>query len=89
MSEDRTERRQRQRGGRRRGAGCDFCNKVAYIDYKDVNRLRNYISGAADITAAHDRHLRKASAPLAEAIKRARHCCCRIQPNRHRYCIHV
>ncbi|MGI6691609.1 MAG: 30S ribosomal protein S18 [Clostridiales bacterium] len=75
MSEDRTERRQRQRGGRRpRRRVCDFCaNKVAYIDYKDVNRLRRYINERGKISprrmigtcAKHQRQ-------LAEAIKRAR-----------------
>lgn len=74
MSEDRGERRQRPRGGRRpRRKVCDFCaNKVEFIDYKDVNRLRRYISERGKISprrmlgtcAKHQRQ-------LAEAIKRA------------------
>ena len=75
MSEVRGERRQRPRGGRRpRRKVCDFCaNKVEFIDYKDVNRLRRYISERGKISprrmlgtcAKHQRQ-------LAEAIKRAR-----------------
>ena len=45
MSEDRGERKQRPRGRKPRRKVCDFCvNKIAYIDYKDVNRLRRYIN---------------------------------------------
>ena len=53
---------------------CDFCsNKVEFIDYKDVNRLRRYLSERGKISprrmlgtcAKHQRQ-------LAEAIKRAR-----------------
>ena len=42
MSEDRGERRPRPRGGRRpRRKVCNFCvDKIEYIDYKDINRLR-------------------------------------------------
>ena len=41
MSEDRGERKMRPRGHKPRRKVCDFCvNKIAYIDYKDVNRLR-------------------------------------------------
>ena len=44
MSEERTERRPRPRGGRRpRRKVCSFCvDKIEYIDYKDINRLRRY-----------------------------------------------
>ena len=75
MSEDRGDRKMRPRGGRRpRRKLCDFCsNKVEFIDYKDVNRLRRYISERGKISprrmlgtcAKHQRQ-------LAEAIKRAR-----------------
>ena len=75
MSEDRGDRKMRPRGGRRpRRKVCDFCsNKVEFIDYKDVNRLRRYISERGKISprrmlgtcAKHQRQ-------LAEAIKRAR-----------------
>ena len=75
MSEDRGDRKMRPRGGRRpRRKVCDFCsNKVEFIDYKDVNRLRRYISERGKISprrmlgtcAKHQRQ-------MAEAIKRAR-----------------
>ena len=75
MSEDRGDRKMRPRGGRRpRRKVCDFCsNKVEFIDYQDVNRLRRYISDRGKISprrmlgtcAKHQRQ-------LAEAIKRAR-----------------
>ena len=41
MSEERSERRPRPRGGRRpRRKVCSFCvDKIEYIDYKDINRL--------------------------------------------------
>ncbi len=73
MSEQ-TERRPRFRGRRPRRKVCDFCaNKVEYIDYKDVNRLRRYINERGKISprrmmgtcAKHQRQ-------LSAAIKRAR-----------------
>ena len=54
---------------------CSFCqDKVDYIDYKDVAKLRRYVSERAKILprrikgtcAKHQRQ-------LTEAIKRARH----------------
>ena len=75
MSEDRGDRKMRPRGGRRpRRKVCDFCsNKVEFIDYKDVNRLRRYISERGKISprrmlGTSAKHQRQ----LAEAIKRAR-----------------
>ena len=53
---------------------CQFCKEeVEYIDYKDVNRLRKYISERAKIiprrvTGTCARHQRD----LTTAIKRAR-----------------
>ncbi len=53
---------------------CSFCvDKVEHIDYKDVNRLRKYISERAKIiprrvTGTCARHQRD----LTTAIKRAR-----------------
>ena len=48
MSEDRGEKRPRPRGKRPRRKVCDFCvNKIEYIDYKDVNRLRRSINEPA------------------------------------------
>ena len=74
MSEDRVERKQRPRGRKPRRKVCDFCvNKIAYIDYKDVNRLRRYINERGKImprrmTGTCAKHQRQ----LSEAIKRAR-----------------
>ncbi len=74
MSEDRGERKYRPRGRRPRRKVCDFCaNKVEYIDYKDVNRLRRFINERGKISprrmlgtcAKHQRQ-------LAGAVKRAR-----------------
>lgn len=65
------------RGGRRnaRKKVCAFCaDKVESIDYKDVPRLRRYLSERAKIvprrvTGTCARHQRE----LTTAIKRARH----------------
>ena len=75
MSDDRNDRRGgRPRGRRPRKKVCDFCaGKVAYIAFKDVSRLRRYITERGKITprrmsgtcAKHQRQ-------LAQAIKRAR-----------------
>ena len=75
---DRPERPERdnRRGGRKgRKKVCGFCvDKVESIDYKDVARLRRYISERAKIlprrvTGPCARHQRE----LTVAIKRARH----------------
>ena len=69
------ERNDRNRGGRRRKKVCAFCaDRVEYIDYKDVARLRRYLSERAKIvprrvTGTCARHQRE----LTVAIKRARH----------------
>ena len=63
------------RGRRPRKKGCAFCvDKAEYIDYKDVAKLKRYMSERANIvprrvtgTCAH--HQRQ----LTVAIKRARH----------------
>ena len=67
------ERNDRNRGRRRRKV-CAFCaDKVETIDYKDVARLRRYLSERAKIvprrvTGTCARHQRE----LTVAIKRAR-----------------
>ena len=75
---DRPERpkRDNRRGGRKgRKKVCGFCvDKVESIDYKDVARLRRYISERAKIlprrvTGTCARHQRE----LTVAIMRARH----------------
>lgn len=72
MSEDRP--RQRIRGRRPRRKICQFCaDKMDHIDYKDVQRLRKYLTErgkimprrASGTCAKHQRQ-------LATAIKRAR-----------------
>ena len=68
------ERNDRNRDRRRRKV-CAFCaDKVETIDYKDVARLRRYLSERAKIvprrvTGTCARHQRE----LTVAIKRARH----------------
>ena len=68
------ERNDRQRRNRRKKV-CNFCvDKVETIDYKDVARLRRFISERAKIlprrvTGTCARHQRE----LTVAIKRARH----------------
>lgn len=73
---DRSDRDNRRGGGRKgRKKVCSFCvDKVISIDYKDVAKLRRFISERAKIlprrvtgTCAH--HQRE----LTIAIKRARH----------------
>ncbi len=72
---ERTERPERPRNGRKgRRKVCRFCaDKIEKIDYKDVARLRNYVSERAKIlprrvTGTCARHQRD----LTVAIKRAR-----------------
>ena len=71
--ENRSERPARE--VRRRRKVCQFCaDKVADIDYKDVAKLRRYVSERAKIlprriTGTCAKHQRQ----LTTAIKRARH----------------
>jgi small subunit ribosomal protein S18 len=54
---------------------CNFCvDKISYIDYKDIARLRRHLTDRAKIesrrkTGTCAKHQRA----LAEALKRARH----------------
>ena len=70
-----TPRPDRKRGGRRRRKVCTFCvDKVECIDYKDVAKLKRYMSERGKIlprrmTGTCAKHQRQ----LTEAIKRARH----------------
>ena len=75
MSEDRGERRPaRPRGRKPRRKVCSFCvDKIEYIDYKDVNRLRRFVNERGKImprrmSGVCAKHQRQ----LAIAIKRAR-----------------
>lgn len=72
---DRPERPERRGGRKGRKKVCAFCvDRVYDIDYKDIPRLRRYISERAKIiprrvTGTCARHQRQ----LTVAIKRARH----------------
>ena len=70
------ERERNNRGGKRsRRKVCSFCvDKIANIDYKDVAKLRRFLSERGKIvprrvTGTCARHQRQ----LTVAIKRARH----------------
>ena len=77
MAYERSERDSRGPRGNRKGRKkvCAFCaDKLGPIDYKDVPRLRRYLSERAKIvprrvTGTCARHQRQ----LTVAIKRARH----------------
>lgn len=68
MKRERTNRRPRRKV-------CSFCvDKVEYIDYKDVNKLKKYVTERGKIlprriTGACASHQRQ----ITNAIKRARH----------------
>ncbi len=75
MAYERSERGDRPRDRRPKRKVCAFCvDKIEEIDYKDVPRLRRYLSERAKIvprrvTGTCARHQRQ----LTIAIKRARH----------------
>ncbi|GAV23156.1 30S ribosomal protein S18 [Carboxydothermus pertinax] len=64
----------KEKGGRRKKRVCAFCmDKITDIDYKDVNRLKKYITERGKILPRRisgncARHQRR----LTTAIKRAR-----------------
>ena len=74
MEKERVERTDR-RNRKSRKKVCAFCmDKIEHIDYKDVPRLRRYLSDRAKIiprrvTGPCARHQRQ----LTVAVKRARH----------------
>lgn len=74
MERERSERGER-RGRKTRKKVCAFCmDKIETIDYKDVPRLKRYLSDRAKIiprrvTGTCARHQRQ----LTVAVKRARH----------------
>lgn len=74
MERERTERNDR-RNRKSRKKVCAFCmDKIENIDYKDVPRLKRYLSNRAKIiprrvTGTCARHQRQ----LTVAVKRARH----------------
>lgn len=78
MEENRREftpRSDRPQRGRRRRKVCMFCvDKITQVDYKDVAKLRKFMSDRGKImprrmTGACAHHQRQ----LTDAIKRARH----------------
>ena len=73
---DRADSPMKRRGGRRRKIVCVFCadNDAAIIDYKDVNKLRKYVSERGKILPRRiTGNCAKHQRALTVAIKRARH----------------
>ncbi len=72
---DRGDSQMKRRGGRRRKKVCVFCaDKNAVIDYKDVNKLKRYISERGKILPRRiTGNCAKHQRALTVAIKRARH----------------
>ena len=64
----------KRRGGRRRKKVCVFCGKDNVIDYKDVNKLKRYVSERGKILPRRiTGNCAKHQRALTVAIKRARH----------------
>ena len=65
----------KRRGGRRRKKGCVFCGKENNeIDYKDVNKLKRYVSERGKILPRRiTGNCAKHQRALTVAVKRARH----------------
>ncbi|MBQ3180772.1 MAG: 30S ribosomal protein S18 [Firmicutes bacterium] len=76
MAEERNERRSFRGGRGRRGRRriCRFCvDKAEYIDYKDTNRLKNYITERGKILPRRvSGNCAKHQRMLSEAIKKSR-----------------
>ena len=72
---DRADSPMKRRGGRRRKKVCVYCaDKNAVIDYKDVNKLKRYISERGKILPRRiTGNCAKHQRALTVAIKRARH----------------
>ena len=72
---DRADASKVRRGGvRRRKKVCVFCGKDNEIDYKDVNKLKRYISERGKILPRRiTGNCAKHQRALTAAIKRARH----------------
>ena len=73
---DRADSPMKRRGGRRRKKVSVFCadNDAAIIDYKDVNKLRKYVSERGKILPRRiTGNCAKHQRALTVAIKRARH----------------
>ena len=74
-NEDRNDSSMRRRGGRRRKKVCIFCaDKNTVIDYKDVNKLKRYVSERGKILPRRiTGNCAKHQRALTVAVKRARH----------------
>ena len=72
---DRPERDNRRGGRKGRRKVCSFCvDKADYIDYKDVNKLKRYVSERGKILPRRiTGNCAKHQRALTVAIKRARH----------------
>ena len=72
MAEERRNDRPRTRRAKRKV--CAFCaDKVEHIDYKDVNRLRNYVTDRGKILPRRiSGNCAKHQRMLTEAVKKAR-----------------
>ena len=71
---DRADSPMKRRGGRRRKKVCVFCVKDNVIDYKDVNKLKRYVSERGKILPRRiTGNCAKHQRALTVAIKRARH----------------
>ena len=75
FSKERSDSPMRCRGGRRRKKVCVYCaDKNAVIDYKDVNKLKRYVSERGKILPRRiTGNCAKHQRALTVAIKRARH----------------
>jgi len=75
FNKDRNDGPMRRRGGRRRKKVCVYCaDKNAVIDYKDVNKLKRYVSERGKILPRRiTGNCAKHQRALTVAIKRARH----------------
>ena len=71
---DRADSPMKRRGGRRRKKVCVFCGKDNVIDYKDVNKLKRYVSERGKILPRRiTGNCAKHQRALTFAVKRARH----------------
>ncbi|MBQ3584664.1 MAG: 30S ribosomal protein S18 [Lachnospiraceae bacterium] len=72
---DRSDAPMKRRGGRRRKKVCVFCGETNnVIDYKDVNKLKRYVSERGKILPRRiTGNCAKHQRALTVAIKRARH----------------
>ncbi len=71
---DRADSPMKRRGGRRRKKVCVFCGKDNVIDYKDVNKLKRYVSERGKILPRRiTGNCAKHQRALTVAVKRARH----------------